>query len=215
MKTGCNVSPETKARHAALTMEATLQLPAWSREVALQRVLGHNDQFGTCAIVAAVMAALTWWARRGKIITDNLDALVLEIYSAVTGFDPSKTDANGYNPTDNGTDPEKLFAWWQENPILGLKLKSFTRINPANINALKNAISSTGGVYLCVELTPAQVALAPWHPEDGGTEGHAIYGDQYIAQLVDVTSWGGEIPADDPMIAKQAVAAFVLELEAV
>jgi hypothetical protein len=211
-KTGCIIRPEIKAQHAAMSASANLLLPAYSRGVNVVRYGGNNATVGTCAVVAAIMAAATKaWRDSGAIITPPHD-LDIQIYSIVTGYDASKTDANGFNPTDQGTDPEVLFAWWKLNPILGYKLRGFTRINPANLNAQKNSIVALG-LYLCSQLSDAQVGAQTWHAgTPNPAEGHATWMDGYIASRIDGTSWGLSLEADDAMIAAQAAAAYSLDL---
>lgn len=68
-----------------------------------------NDTVGDCAVAGAFHETMLWTAEgpAGKPITVT-DQVVLETYSAVTGYDPSQTDADGNNPTDEGTDPVEL-----------------------------------------------------------------------------------------------------------
>lgn len=212
MKTGCIIRPEVRAYHASLADTAILQQPAYSRGVGVTRYGGNNDKFGTCAIVTAIMAAVTkTWRDSGSLIVPDHD-LDLQIYEPVTGFDPAQTDANGNNPTDKGTDPEgQLFPWWRENAILGYKLGSFISINPKNVNAIKNSINALG-VFLCSDLANSQIGAKDWHSAPPDDEGHATWMDGYIANRVDGTSWGAALEADDDMIASQGAAAYLLNL---
>lgn len=207
-KLGCIIRPEVKALHASLALQANLLLPAWSRVVGTPRILGHNDQIGDCACVAAVMAVQTHLARQGNLIAIP-DDLAVQVYSAVTGYVP------GNDSTDNGTDPEQLFAWWKTNGIAGYKLADFTRINPANINALRNSIAGAGGVYLCLELSQEQMTTKEWLPvgSPGSEGGHAVWGDSYEAQDIFVTSWGEEIGIKSTTFAAKGFVAMAYSLE--
>lgn len=66
-----------------------------------------NDQVGDCAIAGAAHETMLWCTEGGKPCNFT-DESVLETYSAVTGYDPSQTDADGNNPTDAGTDPAEF-----------------------------------------------------------------------------------------------------------
>jgi len=212
-KLGCIIRPEVADAHAALVGDALLRLPAWTGGP-VPLYVGNNIKVGTCAIVAAINRVLEeHWRKTGEILVVPED-LDLVIYAAVTGYDASQTDANGYNPTDQGTDPEALFAWWEQNAILGYKLKSATAINPANINGLKNAVVG-GGAYICFWLADNQIGAAEWHPETPNkANGHAVFFPGYIASLMKGISWGLDEAADDAMIEAQGGAAWALQLVA-
>lgn len=206
-KLGCIIRPEVKAMHAALAVDAKPLLPAWSRIVGTPRICAGNNSIGDCAVVAAINAVQTRLSRQGNF-RPIPDALGPEIYSAVTGYTP-------LNPaTDRGTDPEQLFAWWQVNPIAGHKLRGFTRINPANTNALRNAITGLGA-YLCVELAVEQQGKSKWTPAGtpGTWGGHAVWSDDYEANYFQATSWGQAIQVDEAYLTGgYAVAAYSLDL---
>ncbi|MDE2342902.1 MAG: hypothetical protein KGL63_05835 [Betaproteobacteria bacterium] len=155
------------------------------------------------------MAVQTQLSRQG-IMTPMPDDLPVQIYSAITGYVP------GNAATDQGTDPEQLFAWWAANPIAGYKLGTFTRINPANVNAMRNAIIN-GGAYLCVELAVEQQGQKEWKPAGtpGSWGGHAVWADTYEADWLSVTSWGECILVDDAYLSGGfGAAVFSLDLEA-
>src|SRR5580658_4087447 len=61
-----------------------------------------NDQVGDCVIAAMmhfIMAATSNSGQPAQFTTE----LAIQLYSAITGYDPSQTDATGFNPTDQGT----------------------------------------------------------------------------------------------------------------
>ena len=71
-----------------------------------------NDRAGDCAEAAFVHADMAW--RKDLNATPcTLDAV--HLYSAITGYDPSQTDSNDNNPTDQGTDPAQLLDWLVQN----------------------------------------------------------------------------------------------------
>lgn len=204
---GCIIRPEVRTVHAALTTEARALLPAWSRIVGTPRICAGNDRIGDCAIVAAINAVQTRLSLQGNF-TPIPDALGPQIYSAVTGYVP------GVASTDNGTDPEQLFAWWRDNAIAGYKLRDFTRINPANVNAIRNAIVSFGA-YLCLDLTDVQEQSREWLPTGNHIGGHAVWGDAYSDRNIGATSWGEEVAIDQTTFTTPGYVAMAYSLDLV
>lgn len=78
-----------------------------------------NDQFGDCVPVGAAHAAMLFGESiRGTAgMASFTDDAVLADYSAVTGFDPSQTDRNGNNPTDQGTYVRDYLNYWRKTGI--------------------------------------------------------------------------------------------------
>lgn len=207
-KLGCIIRPEIKAQHALMPVGTRQLLPAWSRIENVPRILGHNDQIGDCACVAAVNAVQTELGVLGHFEALP-DTLAVQVYSAVTGYVP------GDESTDNGTDPEQLFAWWQNNPIGPYKLKSFMRLNPLNLFGLRNSIVGRMGVYLCVDLAVEQQNQTEWTPAGtpGSWGGHAVWGDMYEADWLEVTTWGtGKRVSDDFLTSSFTAMAYGLDL---
>ena len=75
-----------------------------------------NDRLGCCVVASAANAEETLTAN-GEGIWMPTDDDVQKAYSDVTGYDPSQTDANGYNPTDNGTDPVTFAKYWRKTGL--------------------------------------------------------------------------------------------------
>jgi hypothetical protein len=76
-----------------------------------------NDEVGDCVIAMAMHYAQNETANTDNPLTPN-KALALATYSAITGYDPSQTDAQGNNPTDQGTDIEgQLMPYWKSTGI--------------------------------------------------------------------------------------------------
>lgn len=206
-KLGCNTRPSTIAEHAKVAMSPVQLLPAWSRIVGTPRILGGNDRIGDCAIVAGFNAIQTKLARQNNY-TALPEDLPPKIYGEITGYNPA-------NPaTDQGTDPEAFFAWWQENAICGHKLSAFTRLNPRDSRGIRNSIASLG-IYLCVSL-PVELEMADeWRAigMPGSWGGHAVWADGYEADETNATSWGQNIPIEQSFFTDGFVgAAFSLEI---
>jgi hypothetical protein len=87
-------------------------------------ILG-NDLWGDCLVAAAMHYAQVETANTGNPLTPTTD-LTLQVYSAITGFDPN-AGPSGSNPTDNGTDFEsQLFPYWKNTGIPLLDSKGNT-----------------------------------------------------------------------------------------
>ncbi len=76
-----------------------------------------NDEYGDC-VIAGSMHEHMLWTREGVGTAANFTtANALSTYTAVTGFDPSQTDAQGNNPTDRGTDMEAMAKYRRKTGI--------------------------------------------------------------------------------------------------
>ncbi len=64
----------------------------------------YNDQAGCCVFSGGAHETMLWGALGGRGATTFTDEQIISDYSAVTGYDQRQTDANGDNPTDQGTD---------------------------------------------------------------------------------------------------------------
>ena len=76
-----------------------------------------NDQIGDCGPVAALHALKLWAAETGRSINIT-DAAAIRNYHLITGYDPTQTDADGNNPTDQGTDLRELLEYWRTTGLI-------------------------------------------------------------------------------------------------
>lgn len=159
-----------------------------------------NDQIGDCVIA--------WMAHQILCMSTNVgspavisDADVLATYSAITGYDPSKTDASGNNPTDQGTNMQDALNYWQGTGIAGHKILgwvSFDWTNPQELQAAKYIFGGGGfGVNLPASAESAFDAGTPWTDtkDQNILGGHAIYGSGDTVGYDDYVTWGQEISA--------------------
>lgn len=187
MKLGCRWQPSDIPTRAGADL--TPPPGAYGRMPNAPRVEGNNDQIGDCVETAAANAVQTAMARAG-ITRPISNSYVVSLYSAITGYRPDDP------ATDQGTDPNALFGWWQDNALAGYKLDSVFRIEPTAEDAIRWQIDRAGGVMLIVALSVEQQNQRQWEPV--GTPGswgeHAVWADSYDGALTFATSWGEMMP---------------------
>jgi hypothetical protein len=146
-----------------------------------------NAQLGDC-YEAALLHAL-------QVLTGYtpVDADALAIYEQVTGYDPTRTDANGNNPTDQGTYGRQLFDWARAKGLI----TSYAAV-PPNRQAVKAAIAAHK-VVLCEWALPtgAETEGDVWTmPRSGRTAGswggHATVEPGYTPERNRNVTWGEE-----------------------
>jgi len=159
--------------------------PAYSRIVAAPRISGDNTTAGDCVETGCFNAVQTALARAG-IFTPLADAAVLALYSRLTGYVP------GNAATDNGTDPDVMFAWWQGNPIAGYRLVSATPLDPRDGGGIRGAISRAGGVAAILALSTENQNQRVLMPDGvpGSWGRHFVWLDGYDGGIISGTSWG-------------------------
>jgi hypothetical protein len=116
-----------------------------------------NDTTGDCVIAAAMHYAQVETANTGNPLTASA-ALAIQTYSAITGYDPTQTDANGNNPTDQGTDfQSQLFPYWKATGIPMLdktgaqvmhKILGFASLDLSSVAQQRYASFTFGGVLM-------------------------------------------------------------------
>jgi hypothetical protein len=146
-----------------------------------------NDRIGDC-YPAALLHALQVITKGAYVPTD---ADVLHVYEQVTGYDPSKTDRQGNNPTDQGTAGRPLFKWAKTHGLI----TSYVSV-PWDRASVRAAIVKYG-VVLCEWALPTGVEAEGDHwsvPRTGRVAGswggHATAEDGYTARLNKNITWG-------------------------
>jgi hypothetical protein len=181
---------------------------AWGRIVSTPRVAGDNTRLGDCFPTACCNAVETHlWSWNQDIIVPN-DAAVAA-YQGMAGYNPADP------ATDQGTQPEQGFAWWQQNAIAGFKLSLATPIDPGSVGDIRHTISSALGVLLCIELSTEnqnQRVLMP-DGQKGSWGAHAVWMDGYDGSVICGTSWGLPFYLDEKFIeAGWVMAAYAVDL---
>lgn len=132
-----------------------------------------NDRISDC-YPAALLHAIQ--VLSGAVYLPS-DADVLKVYEQVTGYDPTKTDAQGDNPTDQGTAGRPLFKWAKSKGLI----LTYAAV-PTDRDSVRAAIAKY------------HVVLCEWAlPEGAETEG-----DHWTVPRKGKTagSWGGHATAE-------------------
>jgi hypothetical protein len=179
------IHPGWKPKPAPARVGAGPAAPvAYSRIMYAPRVEGQNSKIGDCFPTACANAIQTYLARANLGIVLH-DADAVDAYEGMTGYNPA------IPATDQGTNPDAGFAWWQANAIAGYKLAGITSIPTEDEDELRHAIAA-GGVLLCVQLATEQQNQRVWTATGtpGSWGGHAIFCDGYDGEIYSITSWG-------------------------
>lgn len=164
-----------------------------------------NDRIGDCYPVALLHAL--------QVITGYVpqDADALVIYEQVTGYDPSRTDAQGNNPTDRGTAGRPLFDWARKQGLIG----SYAAVPPIRA-AVKAAITAHVAV-LCEWALPigAETEGDTWtmprrNRAAGSWGGHATVEVGYTPGRNRNVTWGEEGTVTPPFEDAYLQAAWVI-----
>lgn len=159
-----------------------------------------NDQVGDCAIAGPYHALMLWNTEGQKKVNVDTDC-VLKAYSDITGYDPKAVDYFGNNPTDQGSDVQKVAEYWRTT---GLKdadgnvhtIDCYLALEPGNVEQLFHAMYLFDGVGIGIEC-PEEYQQAfqlnqVWdklsHPHIEG--GHYILGVGSRAGLINTVTWG-------------------------
>lgn len=218
-KYGCNPSPpEIKNKMLCLsdyvkTPEFLVHPASWDWGSIVKVAWGmdgngpdpHNPDIapcGDCVIADIAHETMIYTALAGKIYVPTAQEVV-DVYSEITGYDPSKTDDQGNNPTDNGTSWAQALAWWQKKGFGGNTIGAFVSIDPTNVNHINAALywfgplSTAISVYRFMEddfdagrpwVIPGDV---PWNPNDSlGGHGVPLIGFVDWGNVYNFVTWG-------------------------
>ena len=169
----------------------------------LENIYG-NDVEGDCVIAGMghIAANLTGNATPGQPIEFTLDQ-INKLYSAIGGFDPSQTDVNGNNPTDNGCNEVDALNYWQNNGLLPgeiveHKIAGWMAVNANDPNEIRIALWLFENLMFGIELPDEWVNNIPsksgftWDVagDANPNNGHCVVGADYNTQGVFIDSWG-------------------------
>lgn len=153
-----------------------------------------NDLVGDCEIARMGHMLMNVTAHTGKMVVPS-DEEVIQVYSAITGYDPSKTQPDGSNPTDNGANTEDVMNYWQNTGIAGHKIAGWVKVASAQ-EAIEQAIWLFGAAALDVAIYQSMMdqtnAKQPWDAPRGDLLGyHAVPAMGFGSEGLTVVTWGG------------------------
>lgn len=158
--------PRTLRLAKYLTPEATYPDHVdWTAEVPSWPMYG-NDSLGDCTCAAAGHAIQAWTAAAGRPATPTLDEVVAAYWA--TGSD------------DSGRFELDVLNYWRTQGVGGHKILAYVAIDPKNLDHLRYAIATFGGVYTGAALPLSAQGQAEWTLVGDGKTGGAAPG-----------SWGG------------------------
>jgi hypothetical protein len=129
------------------------------------------------------------------------DAQVESLYTVEGGFDPSQTQPDGSNPTDNGCDEMTALTNWQSNGLLGngtQKIAGILNVDPTNVAEIQAAAYLFFGLMYGVELPDDWINPFPSTPgfvwdvadDPDPDNGHCFIGAGYDGNGVTICTWG-------------------------
>ena len=132
-----------------------------------------NDQIGDCT-AACVGHEIQAWTRYTGTEVDVPEDEIIQLYSAVSGYDPSTGGG------DNGAVIQDVLTYWRKSgvPVAGHKILAFAQLK--DLAKVKQALYVFGSVYLGINCPQSALdqfdADEPWDVSGDGTiaGGHAI-----------------------------------------
>lgn len=191
----------------------------WGGKVASYGMLA-NDSVGDCTCAGAGHAEQVWTANAG-IETTVTDQDALTAYSAITGYDPSQTDASGNNPTDQGANMTDVLNYWRQTGIAGEQIASYVSVDWTNPAEVSTALYLFGVLYIGVNLPQSAMdAFGAGQPWTNTTDTNIVGGHCVIlvgydlgAQTAKLVTWGREITASLAWVKQYCEEAYAIASE--
>lgn len=185
-----------------------------------------NLQLGTCGEGMAINGVQTFHAEAGTPIPPFTDDDAEELYEIVGGYNPKAPQVNGENPTDQGTDNNKLVAEWKHPGIsCGADgtlhtIEESLFVDPADENLTRLAMWEFVVCFRAYGLPEtAQSQQGRWTVMDNAPSGatalgswgyHDIAQTSYGPRNVGLKTWGMPWMAAWPFDSKYGVQGFVV-----
>lgn len=162
-----------------------------------------NDRLGDCTCAGAAHAVQTFAAMTGGSFTVT-DTDVERMYRA-SGYDPSKAEPNGENPTDQGWTLEAAAGYLQGTGLQGEPdIEASAEVTLHNEEEEQVALELFGCLYEGMECPSSALAQAqegkPWTVVPGAeiAGGHCVVRPKSVLGTTGYhVSWGCLIPATD------------------
>jgi hypothetical protein len=159
-----------------------------------------NDKYGDCVLAGGIHETMLWLQEGGKPYGFSTEA-ALKNYTEVTGFDPSQTDANGDNPTDQGTDMELAAKYRRTTGLLDAagkrhKIEAYLALTPGDLQEHLCALYYFGAVGVGIRFPNSAMDQFNEHKPWTVVRGSGSDGDHYIPLVghrhsrMNVVTWG-------------------------
>lgn len=175
---------------------------------------------GNCAEVGPEHIIMGWAAGAGKPVPPFTYQSTIVMYKAITGYDPSQTQPDGSNPTDQGSDMTAVAQYWQTTGFTDSaggvhKISAFLALNPRDINQIAAATYLFEAVGFGFDL-PASAeqqfeAEQPWSvvPDAQIVGGHFVPVIGRRGGNFQGITWGGVVAIEPEFIQEYATMAIV------
>jgi len=179
-----------------------------------QSMLG-NDQVGNCVIAMLLHYIMLAEASAGRPVPQFTTADGIALYSAITGYDPSQTQPDGSNPTDQGTSMTAALAYMVSTGYKGYKFLAWAQFDFRNRLRLQQAIDLFGaalvGFTVTQEMMDAFNAKKPWNAPYGTNSlgGHGCPFPGFGSQGDTLITWAMRQQTDPGFLPKMADEAYV------
>jgi hypothetical protein len=110
-----------------------------------------NDTVGDCTLADPCHTIMLRTANAGTMVQPSTQD-ALDAYAAATGYDPSKTQPDGSNPTDQGANELDICEFMRLTGILGHKNDQYGTIDAANEDHLRWCVQLFGACRIGVNL---------------------------------------------------------------
>lgn len=173
-----------------------------------------NNSLPTCGIAGILNYLRAWTQQKHGFDLPENDQLMLDLYAAVYGCDPTQ-DAIA------ATDGLVLIDVLEHIQAHGFRIDSqniveltYTSIDITDIGAIKDSIDKTGGAYLGVTLYEADVVpgLLAWTGSIAATGpvagGHCTTAKDYTRTGMNDATWGELMPTEDAWLLPRLNEAF-------
>jgi hypothetical protein len=144
----------------------------------------------TCAGVGHLVNQLTYYGTGTEV--EPAESSVLGMYSAITGYDPTKPDS------DTGAYCQDVLAYWRKTGLEGHKITAYASLDVSNLTEIKQAIALFGTVYVGLSFPDSAMTQfdndQPWDVVRGATVegGHCVIVGAYGAGKFGLVTWGAE-----------------------
>jgi hypothetical protein len=184
-----------------------------------------NDSLGCCVIAGFGHAVQEWNQFAGHPFVPSDDDIAAA-YTAVGGYDPSQTDLNGNNPTDNGCNMIDALNFWRKAGLAGHKIGAYAELNVGSLGSpaqtqssqdeIKQSIALFGNAYLGFALPQSVENKTEWDVDDsnpsaalpGSWGGHCVTAVAYDATGITVVSWGSLVKVSWAFVARYLEEAY-------